>query len=294
MTQTQIMYTQKNKVHSLILKVCHKVELPLHFNHKGPKTFTNNQRVSLLILKQRWKLSYSKFVEFLQETQWPRWLGLREIPGKSTLHDWAKLFGMAKIRLFLKSLMAKQKPKIMAMDGTGIDAWHRSRHYEWRINAKKTPHVKFDVLIDVENMMIHDFVLNIRPRHDTIPATAMIKRSDIKDTLILADRAYDSEPLHRLIASSGNKLYAPVRKSSRTNPKGWFRRQCVEEHKDYGKRNGVESFFSVFKRRFGVLQANKHHMKKREIGWKVITYNIEKQIKEIVAYWRMLFIAYSG
>lgn len=294
MTQTTIQHTLKSEVYELILKVCHQIELPLHFNWKGPKTFTNNQRVALLILKHRWKLSFTKFVEFLHETKWPRWLGLKEIPGKSTLHDWAKLFSMAKIRLFLKSLIAKQKPKIMAMDGTGIDSWHRSRHYEWRIQAERTPYAKFDILIDVENMLIHDFVLNIRPRHDCISATKMIKRSNIENTLILADGAYDSEPLHRLISSYGSELYAPVRKSSRTNPKGWFRRKCVEKHPKYGKRNCVEGCFSVFKRRFGVLQAKKHYMKKREIGWKVITYNIEKKIKQGIAYWKMLINIYSG
>jgi hypothetical protein len=40
--QTTIINQYDNEIHKLILKVCHKVELPLHFNWKGPKTFTNN------------------------------------------------------------------------------------------------------------------------------------------------------------------------------------------------------------------------------------------------------------
>ena len=279
MTQNQIMYTQKNKVHSIILKVCHQIELPLHFNWKGPKTFTNNQRVALLLLRERWNMSFQRFVNHLSETKWVKWLGLREIPGKSTLHDWAKLFGMNKLRTFFSQLLTKEKPFIMALDGTGLDSYHRSRHYEWRIQAERTPHVKLDVLIDVETMLVHDFSTKIRPRHDIIFAKASCKKLKHKNVLVLADGAYDCEPLHKILNKNGNELYAPVRKSSRTNPKGWFRRKCVEKHPKYNQRSKVESTFSVIKKRFGPLKAKSHFMKKREMAMRIIVYNMERMIK---------------
>lgn len=292
MTQNQLQHTLKNKIHGLILKICHKIELPLHFNHKGPKTFTNNQRVALLLLRERWNMSFQRFVEHLYETKWPRWLGLREIPGKSTLHDWAKLFGLNKIRTFFSNLIAKEKPSTMAFDGTGIDSYHRSRHYEWRIQATRVPYVKLDVLVDVENLIIHDFCTKIKPRHDVLFANQAAKRMKQKNILLLADGAYDSEPLHCIIKKKGNELYAPVRKSSRNRPKGWNRCRCLEKHPEYGKRNIVESTFSVIKKRFGPLKAKLHFMKKREMAWRLIIHNMEritKIMKSIIFQIRMLF-----
>jgi hypothetical protein len=277
--QTTIKYTQDNEIYKLILKVCHRIELPLHFNWKGPKTFTNNQRVALLLLRQRWNMSFQRFVEHLCETKWPHWLGLREIPGKSTLHDWAKLFGMDKIRAFFSQLLTKEKPSVMALDGTGLDSYHRSRHYEWRIQAKKTPNVKLDILIDAKTMLVHDFCTRIKPRHDVIFASSSCRRLKHKNILVLADGAYDSEPLHQLFEQRGNELYAPVRKSSRRFPKGRNRRRCVEKHPEYNQRNLVESTFSVIKKRFGPLRAKSHFMKKREMAMRMIVYNMERMIK---------------
>ena len=49
-------------------------------------------------------------------------VGLREIPGKSTLNDWMKLFKLDTIRKIHNMLVSKQKPEIMAIDATGIDS----------------------------------------------------------------------------------------------------------------------------------------------------------------------------
>ena len=277
--QTQIKNQYDNDIHKLILKVCHQVELPLHFNHLGPKTFTNNQRVALLLLRERWNMSFQRFVEHLTETKWVKWLGLKAIPGKSTLHDWAKLFGMSKIRTFFSQLLTKEKPLMMALDGTGLDSHHRSRHYEWRIQAEKTPHVKLDILVDVETMIVHDFCTKIRPRHDIIFAKSSCKKLKHKNVLVLADGAYDCEPLHKILESNGNELYAPVRKSSRRFPKGRNRRRCLEKHPYYNQRSKVESTFSVIKKRFGPLKAKSHFMKKREMALRMIVYNMERMIK---------------
>ena len=291
--QTTINNQYENKVHELILKICHQIELPLHFNVKGPKTFTNNQRVALLILKQRLNMSFKRLSEFLHETKWPKWLGLKEIPRKSTLFDWSKLFKMGFIREFFDLLLIKEQPKVMAIDGTGLDAYHRSRHYEWRLQLKKTPHVKLDILIDVETKLIHDFSLKMRQRHDILFAKSMAKRNKHKNVLILADGAYDCEYLHRLLAKQNNQLYAPVRKSSRNVPKGWYRKKCVEKHPLAGKRSIVESTFHAIKKRFGPLRAKHHFMKKREMAWKLLSYNLEKLAKAVAYFW-LLLRSYSG
>ncbi len=85
MIQTQISNQYEVKLHEHIIKLCHKLILPLHYNHKGPKIYTNYQRVAMIILYIRSKKSLIDFLEEFVETKWISWLGLKEIPGKSTM-----------------------------------------------------------------------------------------------------------------------------------------------------------------------------------------------------------------
>jgi len=133
MVQLEIFHQYSSKLHSQILKVCHSLELPLHFNHKGPKIWTNYQRVGLIVLFLRSRKALRDFANELFESRWVKWLGLREIPGKSTLHDWLKLFDLQHVRAFIAQSVADENPSLMAVDATGIDSWQRSRHYERQI-----------------------------------------------------------------------------------------------------------------------------------------------------------------
>jgi len=249
----------------------------LHSNHKGPKIFTNYQRVGLIILFLRSRKSLRAFTKELCELKWTSWLGIKSLPGKSTLHDWLKMFDMQTIRQLLQYIVTDEKPSLMAIDATGIDSWQRSRHYQWRIGEPNMPYVKFDIIVDVHSKLIHDFTIRTKPRHDVLGAEGMFKRMKHKGVKILADKGYDSEPLHEIAHEMGNSMYAPVRKSTRKRPKGWFRRRCVEKDPEYSMRNIVENTFKVFKQvRVSALRSKKAVMKKREIAWHVIIYNLEK------------------
>ena len=288
MTQRTLTNQYEVKLQQQILKVCHKIELPLHDFNCGCKLFTNYQRFALIVLFQRSGKALRTFVSELRESRWPRWLGLVELPAKSTLHDWCKKWNISWLRNILGNIVAKAKPEIMAIDATGFDSWQRSRHYEKRIGASHMPYAKVDLLVDTKTKIIYDFVLRIKPRHDVLGATTMIKRFKHKNVLILADRGYDSEPLHELVAKTGNLLYAPIRDFKVKKPKGKHRRRCNKGCDQYGQRNIVESINFSLKSRFRSLRSKLHHMKKREFGWKIITYNLEKLSQSVNALFKLL------
>ena len=271
------------------------MELPLHYNHKGPKIFTNYQRVSLILLYVRSKKSLIDFLEEFKETKWPKWLGLKEIPGKSTLSDWIQLFDLKFVRQFLKKQTEKESPKVMAIDATGIDSWQRSRHYERRIRQcgvreEYMPYAKADILVDTDNLIIHDWVLRLKPRHDMLGAATIVKRLIRKNVLILADKGYDSEPLHKLVRRLGNIMFAPVRDFKRI-PRGSNRKRCAQGNEQYSRRNTVESVMHALKSMKRELRCKLHHTKKKEFGWTVILFNMKRMIKAIL---ELLKFAYSG
>ena len=86
-----------------------------------------------------------------------------------------------------------------------------------------------------------------------------------KDSLILGDGAYDCEELHKLARENNNELFAPLRKSSRKTPKGYFRKKCVKKHAQYGMRNKVESTFHALKAvHVSALKSRLHFNKKKK------------------------------
>jgi hypothetical protein len=185
----------QNRMQQEFLNLFHKLGLPLHFNHKGSKKFSNYQRLALIILYQKSKKSLRDFVNELNESKWISWLGLKKVPKKSTLHDWLKLFGMKALRL-MNSLVKPKNSKLTAVDGSGVDSWQRSRHYARRIGEPQMPYAKIDLFVDVEKQMIIDFSLIMKKEHDAKSATKIFKRNNLRDKTILGDGAYDSEPLH--------------------------------------------------------------------------------------------------
>jgi len=275
----------RNNLHEQIIKVCHSLNLELHFNKIGPKTFDNYQRIALIILYVRSKKSLRDFLEEFQENKWKNWLQFKRIPAKSTLHDWLKLFELKIIRELNKELTKNINPILTAIDGTGLDSNLSSKHYEKRLRdfgffKPKNPYAKLDIWIDIKTLVILDFVLVMQPRHDVIAAEKIFKRNNLSNIEILADMGYDSEPLHKIIREKGGILFAPVRNKSK-KPKGFYRRKCRKLPENMGKRSLVETVNSIIKRvQITALRAKKAFMKKRELAWHVILYNM-KRIKNV-------------
>jgi len=130
----------------------------------------------------------------------------------------------------------------------------------------------------------------MKPRHDTLGAKTIFDRSKLKDLLVLADKGYDSEPLHEIAQRNGLTMFAPIRKSSRLRPKGLNRKRCAKGLEEYHQRNIVESVMRMIKSRFiQDLKSKKHYMKKREIAWKLLAYNLERINKTTIHYlWSLL------
>jgi len=299
MIQTTISSQYEVSLHRQIIKVFHASGIRLNDNNLGSKVYSNYRRVALIVLFMRSQKSLRRFTAELIESKWPRWLGLRELPSKSVLHNWLVKWNVSWLRKILNNTIAKIKPSLMAIDATGFDSFNRSRHYEKRlkqfgVNNTKMPFAKADLLVDTENKLVYDFVLRTKPRHDTLGAASMIKRLKHKNVLILADRGYDSEPLHELVAKTGNLMYASTRNFHVKKVGGKHWRRCALGHPKYFQRNIVESINFSLKSRFRSLRSKKHYMKKREFAWQIIIYNLEKlsQNSKALLYllWRIIIL----
>jgi hypothetical protein len=304
MLQKIILPRFNNGLEEEINNLFHSLGLPMHFNKTGNKEFTNYQRVSIIILFYRSGKSLRDFIVEFRETKWIHWLQLEKIPGKSTLHDWLKIFDMQLIRKVNKILRPK-KIKLTSIDGTGFDAWQRSRHYEKRAEEikplPKMSYAKAGIFIDVETQIVLDWDFVMSHKHDVKMAEKIFKRNDIKDVLGLGDKGYDSENLHEIARANGITFYAPPRKMDKRGfknqrPKGFYRRQCTDKPEYYGKRWINETVNSSLKRtQIHYLRSKKHFMREREFGWNIVLYNIRRKIKvQCNGITKAFFIQVSG
>ena len=287
MFQQIILPRFNSKMEEQLINLFHELDLPLHFNKTGNKEFTNYQRISIIILFYKSGKSIRDFVVEFQDSKWISYLGLNKIPKKSTLHDWLKMFNMKLIRKICKVLLPKEI-ELTAIDGTGFDAWQRSRHYEKRVgeaSISHMPYAKANIFIDVKTQIILDFELVNRHEHDVVGAERIFKRNKIKNVIGLGDKGYDSENLHETARANGITFYAPVRKmhkfgSKNKKPKGFYRRKCVNLPDFVGMRSINETVNSVLKRtQIHFLRSKKSFMKQRELGWNIVLYNVKRKIK---------------
>lgn len=289
MTQKQITQVN-NRVQNQLIKLFHDSGLPNHFNHYGNKEFTNYQRVSLIVLFKKSRRSIRLFLEDLLESKWPSWLDLKKIPGKSTLHDWLKLFGMELIRKLQSLVTDTSDLKIAAIDGTGIQSNFRSAYYEKRRKDFKLktnrPYNKLDIIVDTSGRKhIINYLFLLKNRNDSFVGKKLMKKFKFKRCKIVADKGYPDYKFIEIAKERQNNFISPPKdykgKCRHNNMK---RRRKIENYQAnkyaYNRRPIVESIISSIKRvQDPKLRSQLPYMKKREMGWHVLLYNIRMNVK---------------
>lgn len=286
-----------NKLHGEVIKLCHHAKLKPHNFIRGCKLFDNYQRVALIILYIQSGKSLRSFLSNLDGslTAWKHWLQLKRIPAKSTLHDWLKKFDLNFIRQLFSLTIAGLKPEIVAIDGSGVETQYKSSYYQKRLTdfgfrKPKSPWHKLDIIVDVKSKekFILDFSFLLQPKHDSKVAWQLFKRTKFKNIDILADKGYYWFDLFYLAKIKNNKLIVPPKNYGTKCLHNCSKRKnfhnCYYENEDkYSLRNNVESVFSSLKRVQGLhLRSKLSFMKKREIAWNIIWYNIRKKLLQTI------------
>lgn len=270
------------KEERLIQKVKHlleKIGAPKRLHHFGPKIYYLWQHVFALFVKEECQLSYRRTTNFLRS------LGFH-IATKSTLQRYA-----AKLRLpFWQKLFYQttSPSNITSMDGTGLERTKTSQHYLRRIDGKK-PFSKgyhFSIIVG-ENSKILSLRIRKKYTHDIKDAKYLTKRLTFKPKIILMDKGYDSEKLHRFFAERNIRSIAPVKKNFK---KGQIRRKLKNNfpQKLYNKRSRVESIFHALKQKYGAsISSKKIRPARTEAYCKAILHNLSLKIIRLLGHTRL-------
>lgn len=289
MYQQIILPNYNNQLEKELIKLFHSSNLPLHFNKTGNKQFTNYQRISVVVIFRRENKSIRDFIEYLEESKWVSWLGLKKIPKRSTLHDWLNLFDIKLIRKLIDFSVDKTNLKVTAIDGSGVDTNFKSSYYKKRLkqfgHKIKNNYHKLDILVDVygkKQILMHSFLL--KNRHDSFVAKKMLKKIKFKRCKILADKGYPNYDFMETAKRKQNNFISPPKNYGEKGKHNNFKRErkirnYESNKKIYRRRVIVESVFSSLKRKQNLkLRSKLSYMKKREMCWHILFYNIRRNM----------------
>jgi transposase len=251
-----------------------QVGVPRHLNHLGSKKFLLWQLCLGLLIKEVFRLSYRRAAKFLEEFYGIQvyWTTLQKFRKRMPLSLWQDLL-----------LCTVAAPiRVAAIDGTGMRRSNPSEHYLKRIdhNSKVSVPVQLNALVDV---LRRKFVMvrhHARRAGELADAYYLSKRVPPID-LVLMDKAYDSEGLHRFFHERGGISIAPVKANYAHGSLRGQLKECFD-HALYWQRNIIESMFSALKRLFGDhLRGRTARTQRAEIFMRMIAYNLGARIKEI-------------
>jgi transposase len=239
---------EKNKLGNKVKRLLRKAGMPRFLHHFGPKTFELWQHIFALFFKTECRLSYRRTVKLLKN------LGF-VVATKSTIQRYATKLDLP----FWQMLLNKTIPSVLnlaAIDGTCLERTNASWHYIKRINGKP-PRLGYKLSILSSKKKIICMRLRAKPAHDIMDAKYILSKAKLKPEILLMDKGYDAEWLHKHCHRRGINSIAPVRKGIRS---GFHRKRLFANfpQKLYNKRSSiVESMFHAIKQKFGASVSSK-------------------------------------
>jgi len=251
-----------------INRLLRQAGLPRWLHRFGPKKFLLWQLCLGLLIKEVFRLSYRRAMKFLDEFYGIKlhWTTLQKFRKRLPLSIWQKLLAFT----------IEDPIDIAAIDGTSLQRSSPSAHYLKRIDRDSRTQVPIflNAMVDVVRRKFVAIRHHAKRAGEVRDVHYLVDQCKQEIELILMDKLYDSEKLHKYLREQGIFSIAPVKKNW---AKGQLRKQ-LRDCFDYGlywQRNLIESLFSALKRLFGAsLRSVSAKTQRAEIYMRLIAYNL--------------------
>ena len=244
-------------------------------DHEGGGGFAEWAMLTLQALRIELGKSYRQTIDLLSEMPGIlKEIGLTRLPYFTALRDWFETISMATYRAFLGE-SAERRTGHAAIDSTGFDRDHPSRHYATRAHYRVRS-LKVTALVDVKTLYVFDVPCTTTKKHDATIGPQIARRNAADLRSLAADRGYDGKPFRDELRSNGirplikHRIYSPLdnahnaRMSSR-----WYNRRWM-----------VKTVFSSSKRTLGsVVRARSWHLEFRELVLKCAVDNLRRTVR---------------
>lgn len=254
--------------------------------------FTQRQLMSCLILRAYLKTTYRGVLEVLVGNGSLRaCLGLQEkLPHYTTLQKFSarpEVMAIAQViiaRIGLAAMQRHGNEQPAAMDSTGLATTGASAYFESRRGQRGRRYVKLSAVVLCGSLLPIALVLDRGPSNDLVQAPQLLQQAQAtgRPRQLLADAGYDAEWIHAQCREGWGveSLIKPHCQRADGTRGGRWRAQMSSEHmreRGYGRRWGVESFFSALKRTMGsALSARQPATQLTEAAIRVLAYVLRR------------------
>lgn len=262
--------------------------VPPYSSKFSKKTYTQDQHLAILCIKTKAGRKYRDTEELL--VNMPRVqeaLGLDQVPDYSTMCRAMKRL-RSKVLIVLLYLTACLLPPSgkAAIDSTGFDKRHSSRHYVQRCNMKLGS-MKTTFIVDTDTLAILAVHATVTRKHDTkiiLPMTRKArKKFEIK--VLPGDKGFDDRGVREELREMGirplikHREFRPIDKAHNARMNSG----------DYHQRSMTETVNSMLKRKYDdTLYTKGYWNQYKEILLMAVVHNIERKMDEIcVICWRI-------
>src|SRR3989344_7863724 len=177
-------------------------KIPKYFSKYSNHIYCNHQKLVLIVLMQKLKLTTRGLVSFLRSNPTlSMHIGLFRIPVHTTIVRF-----MAKVKKVINLILDLRQANSVAIDATGFELESKSYYYRIRQDDGKRfkfrKYMKLNLVIDTDNQFILKYKINKKAGRDS--STFVINLiKDLKINYIIADEGYDSKLTRKFVI---NKL----------------------------------------------------------------------------------------
>ena len=177
--------------------------LPRYSSYFSNHIYTQPVLFTILAIKVYTRTTYRQITDLLQlSDRIKQYLGIKNVPHFTTLQ---KFFQKLPSSIFktINQLILRLYPvkgEIIALDGTGFTNDYADKYYAIIRAKERKSYVKNHIAIDIKTRLILNYATQRGPRSDTKFAISSIRQTrKYNPHYILADRAYDTEPIRKCI-----------------------------------------------------------------------------------------------
>ena len=250
-------------------------KIPKYFSKYSNKIYCNHQKLAIIVLMQKLKLTSRGIVSWLRCNSEARLhLGLHRVPVHTTILRFAR-----KVGFVVERVLDIRQASSVAVDGTGFELESKSYYYRnvYDSDQKKRnkEYLKLSVAADTESQVVLSYKIRKKFRNDTIDFKNLLK--ELKVDYVVADKGYDSKGNREFVLYKLKAIpFIPYRKISKVYT---FRggSKLKFDKKKYNQRSKIETIFSAIKRKYGsVIRSKSFSTQKVELISKLIAYNIDR------------------
>ena len=262
-----------------------RATFPAYRHPNSPKTYTQPQLISCVLLGFYLDLSYRDLEDWLLATDAVcQVLELSEVPDHSTLCRTFQHLRLSELEALHAQILATVDVETMAVaiDGTGFRATRASQHYVSRRGRTMTDYPQGFYAVSVEQRYILAWRYARGPSGSDAPYWDCLRRRTRRflkslnphpHWLLLGDKGFDGPSARPYDLIPPRQGQHPVRRPDRRQRLEFVRQARLEGI--YGQRWQSETVMSVIKRKSGdALRSLSRRLQRREIAWKALIYNL--------------------